>query len=201
MSQPSERPPRPAEPIKPPPKDERPAVDRALRRKPKRLAFSAAISGGAVIYQKGTWICPSLGVTYGNFGFGIEAGYCDYRREFIGNAASFVSPGTDDVSEHGSLFKPALYAEYRLDFSKIILSPKSTLGYSEIISKRWSEEHPDTSHFDRDRLTNTWELNIGVPVGPIIAGATVQWWVINPWFYFYPEDIGMVTTGLWIKLK
>lgn len=201
IAQPIERPPRPGEPIRPPERDERPALDRRIRREPKQWAFSSAIAAGILILPEGTWITPSIGATYGNFGFGAEISYTDYRREFIGNASSFVSPGDDDVTEAGSFTRPAAYAEYRLDFGSVVVVPKTTLGYSSIVTRRWSDENPDSTKFERDRLTNTWELNVGVPIGPIIAGATVQWWVINPWFYFYPEDLGMVTLGGWLKLR
>ncbi|HDR90981.1 MAG TPA: hypothetical protein ENN75_01905 [candidate division Zixibacteria bacterium] len=201
FAQPAERPPRPGEPIRPPQRDDRPAVDRRTRREPKEFRFSAATGGGTLILPEGTWISLSAGATYGNLGFGAEAGYCDYRREFVANASSFVSPGDDDVSEHGSFVRPAVYAEYKLDFGAVVVVPRTTLGYVDIVTRRWSIEDPDSTRFLRTRLTNTWEINAGVPVGPVILGATVQWWVINPWFYFYPEDMGVLSAGAWIKLR
>jgi len=201
LAQPAERPPRPGEPIRPPQREERPAVDRASRSKPKQFAFSAGSAGGILLYPEGTWASVSIGATYGNLGFGLEAGYADYRRDFIGNASSFVSPGDEEVSEHGSFFRPAGYAEYIFDFGHVVIVPRTTLGYVEIVTRRWSEEKPVATKFERTRLANTWEINAGVPIGPIIAGATVQWWVINPWFYFYPEDMGAVTAGFWLKLR
>lgn len=175
-------------------------MDRPRKRKPKQFNFSAGLAGGAIVYPSGTWITPSIGATYGDLGFGAELSYADYKRNFTGCASSYMSPGDEDVSERGSFIRPAAYAEYRLDYGPVVIIPKATLGYSGMVVKRWSAEEPDTKKFERDRLTNTWELSVGMPVGPVIIGATAQWWVINPWFYFYPEDFGLVNVGIWLKL-
>ncbi|RKZ29857.1 hypothetical protein DRQ36_07385 [bacterium] len=202
FAQPAERPPRPGEPIRPPTGDKPPAVDRPRRRKIEKLEFAFAVAGGAIAYPKGSWINISLGATYGKWGFGAELGYTDYERDFIGSYGSYVSPGNKELGERGSFVRPSVYGEYIVDAGPVRIAPRATLGYANIICRRWvSSSITDSSRYERARLVNTWELNIGVRAGALLIGGTVQWWAVNPWFYVYPDDYGLLTMGCFVGLR
>ncbi|GEM_PF-1761015 len=203
FTQPVERPPRPGEPIRTPqPEDREPVVDRPKRGKHRELKPFLAATGGTILSPSGTWGTISIGATYGPIGFGMELGYADYEREFIGCSSNYMSPGESEVSESGSFFRPTIYGEYSFDIGPLLLTPRATLGYADIVCRRWESSSPTAvSRFERRRLVNTWELGLGIPIGPVVIGATAQWWVVNPWFYLYPEDFGLVTMGASVGMR
>ena len=196
MAQPVERPPRPGEQDgRVPQTEKRPAVERRIIKMEKiRPVFG--VSGGVLIGDLGSWGAIDMGVMYSGFGFGLELGYLDYQREFLGTAVSFMSPGNREVIEKGSFFRPSVYGEYNFDFGPLVIIPKFTLGYGNIICRRWEvSSTDDTVRFERKRLVNTWALDIGLSMGGLYLSGSVQWWIVNPWFFVYPEDYGIFTVG------
>ncbi len=196
LAQPVERPPRPGETVKRQPENKRPAVDRAYRKIDKlRPAFG--LSGGVFIIPKGSFATLSAGVNYGRFGLGAELSYADYERDFTGSKRSFVSPGDSSVTERGSFVCPAFYGEYEIVSGKVKIVPRATIGYCDMTIRRWYSSSPDDkSLFLRERFVNTLELNIEFPIGPVAVAGTVQWWVINPWFFVHPDYMGMLAAGI-----
>ncbi len=203
FAQPIERPPRPGEPIREPQREKRPVVDRPRRRKSKEWGLKIALDGGIMLLPEGTWGAFSTGATYGRLGFGLEVAYADYTRDFTGCRESYTSPGNTELTEHGSFYRPSAYGEYSFDLRYLTITPRATLGYANIVCRRReiSPQTEDTTRYERSRLTNTWELGIGVPIGSVTIGACVQWWVVNPWFYIYPEDFGLVTLGARLEYR
>jgi len=199
FAQPVERPPRPGETIERQPKGNKLAVDHRRYRKVDKLRPAFGVTAGAFIVPKGTFAALSAGVRFGAFGIGAEFGYADYERSFVGSKTSFVSPGDSSVTERGSFFRPAIYGEYEIVSGTVSIVPRFTLGYANIVSRRCYSSSPDDSRrFERERLINTWELNILFPIGPLTATGSLQWWVDNPWFFVYPEDFGLLAAGMTI---
>ena len=198
LSQPVERPPRPGEPIKPLPRDRKPAVDRKYG-KARKLRPDFGVFGGLFAMPSGSWGALRGGATYGRLGFGMELAYADFERDFVGSARSYVSPGESNVTEFGSFVRPSVYFEYSLRLGPVVLLPKASMGFCRIIARRYAESEPeDTSRYERYRLVNGWGLTAGTSAGPVFFGATIDWWVVNPWFYFYPEDYGMLAVGAFV---
>jgi hypothetical protein len=108
-----------------------------------------------------------------------------------------MSEGDSNITEKGSFFRPSVYGELRLGKGNLKFTPRIAFGSAGLIGSRWNTNSPqDTSYFERDRLINTYSVDIGYSFGIFEIGGTAQWWVINPWFFVYPETFGDAAVGM-----
>jgi len=196
LSQPVERPPRPGEDQVRQPERPSPVLDRDYKRIDRSLRPSFGGNVSYIVYPAGTYSAVFGGVRYGAWGFGIEAGYIDYRREFNGSKMSYVSPGDSSICEKGSFFRPSAYFEFEVEIERLSIVPRAKLGYAAIICRRWyRSDETDSMFFDRDRFINALGVDLRYDLNPVSLGLTAEWLAINPWFYFYPEDFGLFSIG------
>jgi len=200
FAQPVQKPNLPPEPMKPVPEREpkssaaKPKIERKI---PKQIQPVLSASYGPLLNYSGN--CGGIrgGVSYGRFEFGVDLHYYDFSADLDGIWNSYMADGSQEICEKGSFVNPAVYTELLIRAGFIDIRPSFSLGYSSIVTRKWlREDPPDTARFERDRLSNTWSLKIGVPVGPLYIAAIGQWCVINPWFFSFPEDYGFLSAGV-----
>jgi len=202
FGQPIERPPRPGEDIPAVEKSgSKPVVDRETRGRKESLKPLFVAEGGYAIPEEATWAQFSAGTRRDKLSIALSVAYFDYSRNFVGTQRSYMGSGNYNISEKGSFVHSNISVGYDIKFKGFLITPRCGLGYADIVTRRWDADSlADTTRFIRSRLTNSFGFGIAYPLGKMRIGAAVEWFVINPWFYFYPEDFGLIKVGFTIGI-
>lgn len=198
FGQPIDRPSRLGEDIPEHEKNEtRPAVDRRTQIKKDALKPLFIIDVGFGAPDKTEWARISAGARRNSLSFGASLAYTDYSRSFIGTRKSYMGDGDRNIAEKGNFIHYEVFVGYDISLKYILITPIARIGKADIVTRRWDTDTlADSTRFVRSRLINSWGFHVAYPIGKFRVGGEIEWFVVNPWFYFYPNDFGFIRAGI-----